>query len=160
MQVIVKAGAYDVDILDTDCNHIAPHKRLYGEEKESMYWIPYLSLMAKRPTALKYTGLFNQLPLLLKEYFEECDYELKKKALKLLTRMTVHSNIDNAIRAFEEALKSGASDTDSIWITYCRLTAGTLPEPEMYLPDTVPELKKYITDINAYDKLMTSGGLQ
>jgi transposase len=159
-QVIVKVGAYDVDILDTNCNHIAAHKRLYGEEKESMYWIPYLSLMAKRPTALKYTGLFNQLPLLLKDYFEECNYEQKKKALKLLSRMTVHSNMGKAVSAFETAIKNGTSDTDSIWITYCRLSSGTLPEPEMHLPDTVPELTKYITNINAYDKLMTSGGLQ
>jgi transposase len=159
-QVIVKAGAYDVEILDTDCKHIAPHKRLYGEEKESMYWIPYLSLMAKRPTALKYTGLFNQLPLILQEYFKECDYELKKQALKLLTRMTVHSSLENAVEAFEEGLKSGARDTDSIWITYCRLTAGTLPEPEMHLAETVPALKKYIIDIKAYDRLITSGGLQ
>ena len=35
-QVIVKAGAYDVEILDEDCNHIIKHRRLYGEEKESM----------------------------------------------------------------------------------------------------------------------------
>ncbi len=52
-QVMVKVGAYDVDILDMDCNHIVRHRRLYGEEKESMYWIPYLKLMSKRPTALK-----------------------------------------------------------------------------------------------------------
>ena len=49
-QVIVKAGAYDIEILDTDCNHIIEHRRLYGEEKESMNWIPYLELMSKRPT--------------------------------------------------------------------------------------------------------------
>jgi hypothetical protein len=54
-QVIVKAGAYDIEILDEDYNHIIKHRRLYGEEKESMNWIPYLELMSKRPTALKYT---------------------------------------------------------------------------------------------------------
>lgn len=159
-QVIVKAGAYDVDILDTHCNHIVHHSRLYGEETESMYWIPYLELMSKRPTALKYSGLFNQLPSILKEYLDDCDYEHKRQALKLLTKMTTQTNLETAIEAFEESIRCGVKDTDSIWITYCRLTTGVLPEPEIYLPETVPELKKYITDINVYDKLISSGGVQ
>ena len=158
-QVIVKAGAYDVDILDADCNHIVHHKRLYGEEKESMYWIPYLELLSKRPTALKYTGLFNQLPAILKEYLDNCDYEHKKQALAVFTKMTAHTNMDTAIAAFEESIKRGTNDSDSIWITYCRLTAGTLPEPDICLPETVPELKNYITDINIYDQFI-AGGMQ
>jgi hypothetical protein len=67
-----------------------------------MYWIPYLELMSKRPTALKYTGLFNQLPDILKDYLSNCDYESKKQALKLLTKMTEQKNMDTAIAAFEE----------------------------------------------------------
>lgn len=158
-QVIVKAGAYDVEIMDTDCHHIIGHRRLYGEEKESMNWIPYLELMSKRPTALKYTGLYNQLPAILKEYLDNSDYEGKKQALKLFTKMTLATGFDTAIEAFEEGIKLGVSDTDSIWATYCRLTTGTIPEPELYLPETVPELKKYIPDIKVYDELIVSGGL-
>jgi hypothetical protein len=159
-QVMVKAGAYDIEILDTDCNHIIEHRRLYGEEKESMNWIPYLELMSKRPTALKYTGLYNQLPQILKEYLDKSDYEGKKQALKLFTKMTVAAGFDTAIESFEEGIKLGVSDPDSIWATYCRLTTGTLPEPELPLPDTVPELKKYTPDFKIYDKLIVTGGLQ
>jgi hypothetical protein len=159
-QVMVKAGAYDIEILDTDCNHIIRHSRLYGKEKESMNWIPYLELMSKRPTALKYTGIYNQLPPILKEYLDKSNYEKKKKALKLFTKMTLATGFDTAVKAFEEGIKLGVSDTDSIWATYCRLTTGTLPEAEVRLPDTVPELKKYIPDIKVYDELIVSGGLQ
>jgi hypothetical protein len=159
-QVIVKAGAYDIEILDSDYNHIIGHRRLYGEEKESMNWIPYLELMSKRPTALKYTGLYNQLPQILKEYLDKSDYERKKQALKLFTKMTAVSGFDAAIEAFGEGIKLGVNDLDSIWATYCRLTAGTLPEPEVSLPETVPELKKYIPDIKAYDELFLTGGLR
>jgi transposase len=159
-QVIVKAGAYDVEILDTDCHQIVRHKRLYGEEKESMYWIPYLELMSKRPTALKYTGLFQQLPEILKEYLDNCDYENKKQALKLFTKMTLHTDFDTAVASFEEGIKLGTRDTDSIWAIYCRLKTGTLVEPDIRLSDSVPELNKYITNINVYDKLINSGGLQ
>ena len=158
-QVMIKAGAYDVEILDDDCKQIVMHKRLYGEEKESMSWVPYLELMSKRPTALKYTGLFGQLPSILREYLTKCDYESKKDALKIFTKMTVHTDMNDAIAAFEEGIKCGSSDADSIWAIYCRLTAGTLLEPEISLSKTVPELKKYIPDINVYDKLII-GGLQ
>jgi hypothetical protein len=159
-QVIVKAGAFDVEILDEDCNHIIKHRRLYGEEKESMNWIPYLELMSKRPTALKYTGLYNQLPQILKDYLDKNDYEGKKQALKLFAKMTAITGLNSAIEAFEEGLKLGVSDADSIWATYCRLTSGTLPEPEVSLPDTVPELKRYSPDIKIYDQLIIPGGMQ
>lgn len=69
-QVMIKAGAYDLDILDSDHRLVVRHNRLYGEQRESMIWIPYLKLMAKILNALKYTGLFNQLPLTLKTFLE------------------------------------------------------------------------------------------
>jgi hypothetical protein len=159
-QVIVKAGAYDVEILDEDCNLITKHRRLYGYEKESMNWIPYLELMSKRPTALKYTGLYTQLPQILKEYLDKSNYEGKKQTLKLISKMTAATGIDTAIEAFEEGLKLGVSDLDSIWATYCRLRTGTLPEPDLPLPDTVPELKKYTPNIKIYDQLIVPGGLE
>jgi transposase len=159
-QVMVKAGAYDVELMDSDCHHIVEHRRLYGEEREVMYWIPYLELMCKRPAALKYTGLFKQLPEILREYLDKCDYESKKQSLKLLSKMTMATGFDKAVEAFKEGIKLGVNDPDSIWATYCRLTVGTLPEPEIVLPKTVPELKEYTPNINAYDILMNSGGLQ
>lgn len=67
--------------------------------------------------------------------------------------MTANTNMDSAIEAFEESIKCGTSDVDSICATYCRLTAGLLPELEICLPETVPKLKQYTPDINVYDKL-------
>ena len=157
-QLIVKAGAHEVDIMDQDCNHIVSHKRLYGDEKESMNWIPYLKVLAKRPTAIKYTGLFNQLPLILKEHLEKCDHESKKSLLRLVAKMTSLSGIEKAIAAVEQSLRLGVSDTDSIWITYCRLNSGTY-ETEISLPPSVPELKGFISDINSYDNLINQGSL-
>jgi len=159
-QVTIKVGAYDVEILDKDSNLIVKHKRLYGEQKESMLWIPYLELMAKRPTALKYTGFFNQLPTTLKTFLESCDYECKKKTLKTFVDMTVDSNMENAINAFEEGIKCGARDSDGIWATYCRLNTRSLPETDISLPETVPTLDKFSPDITEYDQLITKGGLQ
>lgn len=158
-QVIVKAGAYDIEILDTDCNPVIRHRRLYGQEKESMNWLPYLELLSKRPTALKYTELYNQLPPILREYLDKIGNEEKKQVLKIVAKMAAISGFDTAVSAFEEGIKLGVSDSDSVWAIYCRLTTGTLPEPEISLSETVPELKKYIPDIKVYDELISAGGL-
>ena len=99
------------------------------------------------------------MPGIMKEYLDQCDYERKKQSLKLLSRMTITTGFDTAIEAFEEGIKLGAKDPDSIWAVYCRLTTGTLPEPEVKLPNTVPELKKYTPDIKIYDELFVPGGL-
>lgn len=123
-----------------------------------MIWIPYLELMAKRPTALKYTGFFRQLPTTLKTFLESCDYECKKETLKTLVDMTADSNIDNAIIAFEEGIKCGARDADGIWATYSRLNSGSLPEVDISLPSTVPILEKYSPNITEYDQLISKGG--
>jgi transposase len=101
------------------------------------YYLNIAYPLSKRPTALKYTGLYSQLPQILKEYLDKSDYERKKQTLKLFAKMTATTGIDTAIEAFEEGLKLGVSDPDSIWATYCRLTTGTLPEPEIPLPDKV-----------------------
>lgn len=158
-QVMIKVGAHDLEIFDNDYNLIVRHKRLYGEQKESMIWIPYLELMSKRPTALKYTGFFKQLPITLKGFLENCDYESKKQTLKTFTSMVLDSDISNAIAAFEEGINCGARDADGIWATYCRLNSGSLPEVDISLPETVPNLNKYYPDITTYDQLITQGGL-
>ena len=158
-QVIIKAGAYEIVILDTEGHHIITHRRLYGEEMESMIWLPYLELLSKRPTALKYTGIYHQLPSILKEYLDKNDYTGKKESLQLLTRMTVESDFHTAMKAFEEGLSYGVNDLDSIWATYCRLTTGNLPEPNMTLSDTVPELKEYTPDMKVYDDLLLNSGV-
>lgn len=121
---MIKAGAYDVEVLNSDCNLIVRHKRLYGEERESMIWIPYLELMAKRPTALKYTGLFNLLPLTLKQFLENSDYECKKQTLKVFAHMTADTNMTTAVTAIEEG-----SDVVPEMLTACGLhIAAYIPE--------------------------------
>jgi len=47
-----------ITIMDTKYNLVVTHPRLYEKDGESMDWLPYISLMAKRPNALKY--LFGQ----------------------------------------------------------------------------------------------------
>jgi len=60
--VWVKVGAYKIAILDSDYREIIRHDRLYGEQRESVKWVPYLEMMTKRPNALKYKGYTSKKP--------------------------------------------------------------------------------------------------
>lgn len=95
-EVWVKSTAHEIIILDEDYRLIQRHDRLYGKQKESMKWAPYLNLMARRPTALKYTGFFKELPVKLQEYFDKCEYQQKKTALRILSRMVRETDINTA----------------------------------------------------------------
>jgi len=157
-EAIVKAGAHDVEIFDLDGKYIISHRRLYGKSMESMNWIPYLELLSKRPTALKYTGIYNDLPVTLREYLDNSDYETKKQLLKMFAKMTMVSGFETAISALDEGLRLGVNDPDSVWALYCRLTTMHLPVPELSLSEAVPELKVYVSDISVYDELIRQGG--
>lgn len=158
-QVIVKMGAHKVEIYDENTCLLVKHNRLYGSLTEAMYWPPYLSLIIKRPTALKYTGLFNMLPEILKDYLTKCNYQDKKRSLQFLYDITLKENFEFGIKVFEESLNLGAKDFDSIKATFYRLKNGTLAEiSEMNFTTKLPEIKKYTSDLKVYDSLFKAGG--
>lgn len=157
-QVTLKIGAYDVEILDDNSKVVVKHSRLYGKQKESMIWLPYLELIARRPTAFKYTGFFDELPVASKTFIESLDYQAKKEALEVFVNMTFDTDMNKAIEVFEEGINCGARDADGIWQTYLRLNSGNIEEVEIKLPETIPELKKYSPNILEYDQLIGNGG--
>ena len=153
-QVWIKATADKVIILNEEYNIITSHDRLYGNQKESMNWYPYLSLMAKRPNALKYTGFYNKLPDPLKEYFDQCKNAEKNRALKIICRIIQETDLDTAVRAFIKTLENGVSDLDSVITTYYRLSSKVSNFEDLELSDDIPKLTPYSSDIHAYDNLL------
>lgn len=159
-EVWIKASAHKIEILDQEYKFIQNHKRLYGKQNESMNWVPYLNLMAKRPTALKYTGFYRELPQSLQGYFEQCEYQEKKLGLNILIKMLETTDLDTASIAFELATEKGLQDADSIWTTFHTLTAK--PEIIRDMPiinPKVPELTPFIVNIKSYDFLLQGGDL-
>lgn len=90
--VYVKATSDKVYILNQDYELIMEHPRLYGKGNESMKWLPYIELMAKRPTALKYTTFYQELPDNWQKYLNNQDSEGKRKGLTSLHTMSGHGN--------------------------------------------------------------------
>lgn len=82
-EVYIKLRAHHIEILNEHYQSIVTHKRLYGQGQEVMDWLPYLSTLAKRPNALKYTSFYHELPDPWQEYLADLTYEEKKEKSSL-----------------------------------------------------------------------------
>lgn len=156
--VWIKASFDNIDILDENQNLIQSHKRLYGQRSESMKWEPYIDLIAQRPTSLKYTGFFKQLPQSIQQYFENLKYQEKKMALKLLNSMITDTDIDTALTSFSLALEEGIKDIESIKGTFYTLTHNPVIAKDLNLKDTkIPNIVPFDINMHKYDSLMKGG---
>ena len=159
--VILKATATKIKLMDKDYKEITIHDRIYDKEKESMNWYPYLMVMSKRPNAIKYTGFFNELPDIWKNYINNQTIEEKKKTIKVLMKMIEgegKDEITNATIAIEETIKNGITDIDSILLSYYRIKnkdKNTINE--IKIKAIVPKITTYKTDIKIYDSLYKRG---
>ena len=157
-EVLIKVKAEEIEILNKEYAIIVKHKRLYGNQKESMQWLPYLELLSKRPTAIKYSGFIKELPSTIQEFLQSCNYENKKETLKIFTKMSVENGMETAIEAFEKTITYGTIDPDSLWATYQHITSGSLLEVEVKVPPSIPKLKQYKPDISRYDEFIKVEG--
>ena len=155
-ELFVKANAFNVWILDDQYQVVQWHNRLYGKQKESMKWEPYLVLMSNRPNAIKYTGFFQQLPQTLQEYLSGCDYEQKKATLRMLKKMVANSELETAVDAFNYCVQKGIQDLDSIWARYYSMVFANAPIPDIVVKDEIPCLS-YEVNNSIYDDLLERG---
>lgn len=154
-EVWLKAGAHTVELLDEDYRLIVKHNRLYGNDLEAMNWYPYLTTIIKRPTALKYTGFYHELPDPWREYLDNCNHDQKKDSLKVLLRILTESSIDMATQALKETSSLGIPDSDGILLSYYRLTQ---PEPEeINFTGLAVDVAAYQTNLAHYDMLLKVG---
>ena len=156
-EVWVKITVDKVIIQDDDYKQIIAHDRLYGNKKESMNWIPYLDLMAKRPNALKYTSFYTDMPQGLKEYFNSCKLEEKKVGLKVLCRILNDIDIHRATEIFSIAHQKNLRDTDSLTSIFYKEVNKTPFLKDIELSGHIPDMKPYEPNIAAYDEFLKGG---
>ena len=118
-----------------------------------MKWLPYLELMAKRPTALKYTSFYEELPDNWQKYLSRQDPEGRRKGLTSLHTMLQKHDMRTATEALSFALSNGVRDADSILASYRTITADVQPMQPMQLKGTVIQMPVFHTDNNKYDNL-------
>ena len=153
--VYVKITCDTVTILDTKYKPIVDHTRLYGKGKESMNWLPYIELMSKRPTAIKYTGFYDELPDNWKKYLSNLPAQEKREALMALHTMLLKHDIGTATDALGITLSSGVQDADSILASYRRITSPVQQMQPLQLKHTVIQMPVFNTDNGKYDNLFS-----
>ncbi len=157
-EVWIKASANDIEILDDKYKPVQKHKRLYGEQTESINWVPYIELMAKRPNSFMFTGFFKELPQTIQAYFEQLEYQEKKSALNVLNKMVTDTDIETSVAAFSLALEEGCRDADSIWTTFYTLTTQPVIAKDIEINNPkVPNIIPFDINMKKYDALLKGG---
>ncbi len=152
--LIIKATYEKVIVLDRDYKEIITHERLYGNRQESMNWIPYLQLMAKRPRAIKYTKFYNELPVNWKDYINDSDNENKKEAIKTLYKILEKDTMDIAEKVLDYNLKRGVTDLKSLMISYYTMNKDRSENKVIKLSESTPKQLELKPDLSKYDELM------
>lgn len=159
--ILVKLTAFHVIVLDENYREIVRHERLYGDYKQqSMKWFPYLNQLARRPGALKYTGIYQMLPQPVKEYIENLSKQDKGKVLKAIADLTKRSSFEKAVETVSAALSYRATDVDSLINLHKCLHEKVLQLEPIRLPEHIPQLKRYEPNLIAYDKSLGKAGVK
>lgn len=136
--LLVKLTAYDVIVLDENHREVVRHPRLYGEKRqESMDWLPYLNQLARRPAALKYTGIYDLLPSTVRSFLDECNARGKGETLRVLAELSRETDFIQATGALETALRYGVGDTDSILAIFNRINSKVVELDPLVLPQAL-----------------------
>lgn len=161
-RVSVLLGSDKVSILTEGNELVTTHPRLYGDdEKTSMDWQPYLNLIAKRPTALKYTTFFEELPDEWRAYLEACTVEEKKAALRLLSILLKGRDFTMPTEALRMASEHGHPSAETIKHVYYQLLNGRGIRPSLSLPlhpSHLPMAQRAERGLSHYDELMARTG--
>ncbi len=157
--LLVRLTAYDVTVLDDSHRGVVRHPRLYGKTRqESMDWLPYLNQLARRPAALKYTGIYDLLPGKVRSFLDVCDARGKRDILGVLATLSRDTDFTRAAMALETALDYGAGDTDSILATFNRMNSQVVELDPLVLPPSTPQMPPVRPQVDQYDRLFLKGG--
>ncbi|QXE02507.1 hypothetical protein [Terribacillus sp. DMT04] len=143
-----------VTILNEKNELIVQHPRLYGEETKSMDWQPYLTLMARRPTALKYSTFYDQLPDEWKDFFENCTSEEKRNGLQLLAVLLKDQDFHVSVEALKLASQHSHPSVETIKHVYYQLLNGRGIRETISLSINVPATSPPTRGLAHYDQLM------
>ena len=150
----------EIVVMDSDLHEIVRHRRLYGNESESMDWIPYLKYIARKPRSLKNSGIYGMMPEPMQVYLDSCESSDRGKILKVLAELTDRSGFDSAVNTVSEAIQYRATDPDSLQNLYRRIYSDVPLLPPLDIKTSVPNAKiiNISTDLSGLDAALRKGG--
>ncbi len=156
-----KLTSSEVVVMDMNLHEIVRHKRLYGDEKERMDWLPYLKYIARKPRSLRNSGIYDMMPENMRRFMDECDSSDRGKILKALSELTDRTGFDSALRTVDEAIQLQIKDPDSLKSLYRRLYSDVpvLQPLESSMDMPLGSIIPLRNDLSAYDEAL-KGGVQ
>lgn len=159
--VRLKITSSNIIVLDTEMREIVQHRRLYGNETESMDWLPYLKCISRKPRSLMNSGIFELMPETLQNFIVNSAASERKQILKVLVKLTEENGWDRALCTVNEAAKYGAVDPDSLQNLYRRIydDIPSLPPLDISLNDKIPYQEPIPTrnDLENLDVILNGG---
>jgi transposase len=131
-RVTAQITAQTVSILDESRRPVVTHRRLYGDKQgERMEWLPYLMQLSRKPTAVKYTPVYEMMPPMLQQWLSSQSRDQVSTALKLVAELSKSAGFSSACAAITDSIAAGITDTDSLVALHDRNTryAPILPAP-------------------------------
>ena len=150
----------EVIVMDSSLHEIVRHRRLYGDERESMDWIPYLKYIARKPRSLRNSGIYDMMPQSMQLYMDACESSERGRILKVLSELTERSGFSSAVATVDEAVRLHATDPDSLKSLYLRIYADVPELPPLADNDSIPRqtVIPFHNDLEGLDALLRRGG--
>ena len=151
----------EVTVMDTNLHEVVRHRRLYGDEHESMDWIPYLRYIARKPRSLKNSGIYAMMPDSMQIYMDGCESKDRGKVLKGLAELTERSGFESALTTINKAIEHQAVDPDSLMSLYRRTYMDVPPLPPIESSELIPRMNAIMlpSDLAALDAILAKGGV-
>lgn len=158
--VNLKITSASVTVLDQDMHEIVRHKRLYGNDHESMDWVPYLAYIARKPRSLRNSGIYDMMPQTMRLYMDSCESKDRGRILKVLAELTERTGFTSAVNTVNEAVRMNATDPDSLETLYRRTYADVPVLPPL---DSGPDIPKqriipFRNDLQKLNAALHKGG--
>ena len=150
----------EVIVMDSSLHEIVRHRRLYGDESESMDWIPYLKYIARKPRSLRNSGIYSMMPQTMQLYLDSCESSERGKILKVLSELTERTGFASAVKTVDEAVRLQATDPDSLQSLYRRIYADVPLLPPLTTQDGIPKQNviPLRNDLAELDTVLWKGG--
>ncbi len=151
--VTLKIMANQIAIYSKDMlKRIDVHPRMFGKGKESIHYINFIDIIKTRPNALKYSGIYNLLPISWQEYLQSLDKEELRKSFSILKMILRERDMNFADQVLKETIKHESISSAAIYITFKRLKENRLVySTAMEFPSDLPS---YEVNMKQYDTLM------
>ncbi len=119
--VKLKITSGSVTVMKDNGDVIVVHKRLYAgknEHKESMEWMPYLDLIARRPRAWINSEFSKMVPKELEDYLEKVRNSERGKVIQFISKVTKERSFEEAVGIVTEAVNCGNASPDGLEEVY------------------------------------------